>query len=312
MRMRRSENEDHYARVRRIEVLDPEKDYREITSLFYQDFQTIMLLQAVTGNLMTFAVPRMSRILSATGQFEQHTAKRVIDTTLLAGAVLEHGLGPGTGREAAQRVNAMHRQYDIHPDDFIAVGCDAPLMSLNIADRFGWRPVTDAERESLRIHYSKEARAFGSHQPLPATLKEMHAFWEHYLDTQTAYEPQNQRLAEAFLSYLSTLTPAPLRRLVNPVLLAQVDARVLRACGLRVPSTVQKRLSTTLMRTLGKKDPRAAPAPGEQNILDRQIASIYPHGWTVNTVGTHLSSSAETRSSESVHPTTAAPATGAE
>lgn len=288
MRPRGSETEERYSRLRRIEALDPEKDYREITSLFYQDFQTIMLLQAVTGNLMTFAVPRMSRILTATGQFERHTAKRFIDTTLLVGAVLEHGLGPGAGGEAARRVNAMHRQYDIHPDDFIAVGCDVPLMSLEIAETFGWRPVTGAERESLRIHYSKEARAFGSHRPLPATLAEMRAFWEDYLDTQTAYEPQNQRLAEAFLRYLPTLLPAPVRPLVNPVLSAQVDARILRACGLRVPSAARKRLSTSLIRALGRRDPVADPAPGEPGVLDRQIASIYPHGWNVHTVGTHL------------------------
>src|SRR5687768_7474632 len=118
-----------------------------------------MILQAVTGNLMTFAVPRMSRILSATKQFEDHTAKRVVDTTLLVQSVLDHGLDPGEGRDAARRVNAMHREYDIHQDDFVAVGCDNPVSSLEIADRFGWRPVTDAEREALRRHYSAVARA---------------------------------------------------------------------------------------------------------------------------------------------------------
>ncbi|MBB2943326.1 uncharacterized protein (DUF2236 family) [Actinoplanes lutulentus] len=288
--MPRVKSENRYARVREIETLDPEKDHLRITQLFYQDFRSISVLQSVTGNLMTFAVPRMSRILSATRQFEHHTAKRVLDTALLVSTVLHHGLEPGPGREAARRVNGMHRHYDIHPDDFVAVGCDVPLMSLEIADRFGWRPVTDAERESLRIHYSKEARAFGSHRPLPATLAEMRAFWEHYLDTQTAYEPQNQRLAEAFLAYLPTLAPAPLRRLITPILLAQVDPRILRACGLPLPSALKKRASTAAMRALGRKDPVPTPAPGEPSGLDKQISAIYPHGWTVDTVGTHLPS----------------------
>jgi hypothetical protein len=286
----RRSGDDRYARVRRIESLDPETDYREIATLFYLDFQSVMVLQAVTGNLMTFAVPRMSRILTATGQFENHTAKRVVDTSLLVAAVMEHGLGPGTGREAARRVNAMHREYDIHPDDFVAVGCDVPIMSLTIADAFGWRPVTDNERESLRIHYSKEARAFGSHLPLPSTLPEMHAFWDHYLDTQIAFEPQNKRLADAFMAYLPSLAPAPLRPLIGPLLLAQVDPRILRGCGLSLPSRLRKRISTPALRKLGQQGPAPASAgEGEGGgVMAKQADGIYKHGWTVNSLGTHL------------------------
>lgn len=279
---------DRYARLRRIEALDPVTDHREITTLFYLDFAAVMLMQSVTGNLMTFAVPRMSRILSATGQFEHHTAKRFVDTTLLTNAVMEHGLEPGPGREAARRVNAMHREYDIHPDDFVAVGCDVPVMSVAIAERFGWRPVTDAEREALRIHYSAETRAFGSHRALPPTLAEMRDFRNRYLDEQTAFEPQNRVLAMAFLRYLASLLPAPLRPLLGPVLLPQVDPRVLRACGLRVPSPARKRVSGAVLRAIGRIGPMSDPDPAKPNVLDRQIAAVYPHGWTVNSVGTHL------------------------
>ncbi|HEX6355705.1 oxygenase MpaB family protein [Actinophytocola sp.] len=284
---------DRNVRLRRISELDPEKDYREITALFYLDFQAIMVLQAVTGNLMTFAVPRMSRILSATKQFENHTAKRMVDTTLLVQAVLDHGLGAGEGRDAARRVNAMHRQYDIHADDFVAVGCDVPIMSLEIADRFGWRPVTDAERESLRIHYSAEARAFGSHRPLPETLPEMRAYWHAYLDENTAFEPQNRRLADAFLTFLPQLFPRPLRPFVSPILLAQVDPRILRACGLPEPSARRKRISTRVMRALGRTGPAPDLEPGERNVIEKLAESLYPNGWTVHTLGTHVPSATQ-------------------
>jgi uncharacterized protein (DUF2236 family) len=293
--MSRHPKKDRNARLRRIEKLDPEKDYREITALFYLDFQAISILQAVTGNLMTFAVPRMSRILSATKQFEQHTTKRVVDTTLLVQAVLDHGLDPGEGRDAARRVNAMHRQYDLHPDDFVAVGCDAPVMSLEIADRFGWRPVTDAERESLRLHYSAVARAFGSHRPLPPTLPEMRAFLDGYLDENTAFEPQNRGLADAFLGFLPKLFPRPLRPFVLPVLLPQVDPRVLRACGLPEPSATGKRISTMMMRALGRSGPAPDVKPGERNVIEKMAESIYPNGWTVHMLGTHAEHADDSR-----------------
>lgn len=278
--MRRSQD-----RLRRIRTLDPETDHREITSLFYLDFGAVMVLQPVAGNLMTFAVPRMSRILSATGQFERHTAKRFVDTALLTGAVLEHGLHPGPGRDAARRVNAMHRHYDIHPDDFTAVGCDVPLTSLEIADRFGWRPVTDIEREALRIHYSAEARAFGAHRPMPETLDEMATFRDRYLDEQATFEPQNKRLAEAFMKYLTGLLPRPLRPAANAILLAQLDPRVLHACGLTAPSARRKRVSDAVMRTIGRTGPAADPTPGKPSGVDRIVARVYPHGWTIDGLG---------------------------
>ncbi|MET3423808.1 hypothetical protein BJ973_003020 [Actinoplanes tereljensis] len=277
-------------RLRRIEGLDPEADHREISSLFYLDFGTIMILQAITGNLMTFAVPRMSRILSATGQFERHTAKRFVDTALLTGAVLEHGLQPGPGRDAARAVNAMHRHYDIHPDDFTAVACDAPVMSIDIADRFGWRPVTDAEREALRIHYTAEARAFGAHRPVPATVGEMVAFRDRYLDAQAAFEPQNKRLAEAFLGYVAGLFPRPARPAVTALLVAQVDPRVLRACGLPVPSRVRKRVSDAVLRAVGLAGPTADPVPGKPSGMDRLASPVYPHGWTIGDLGPRTAS----------------------
>jgi hypothetical protein len=160
---------------------------------------------------------------------------------------------------------------------------------VQIAERYGWRPVTDVEREAVRIHYSLEARAFGSHRPLPSTLAEMRRFWEDYADTELRHEPQNQRLTDAFMAFLATLLPAPLRRIVPPLLLAQVDPRILRACGLREPSRGRAALSNAMMHLLGRQDPRPdAPAGENADPRSALISSVYPGGWEVHTVGTHL------------------------
>lgn len=280
--------DDRYARLKRIESLDPKTDFREITELFYTDFQSVMLVQGVSGFLFTFAAPRMSRILKASKQVEHHTAKRYLDTSLLTGAVMKNGLGPGEGRDAARRVNAMHRQYDIDPKDFIAVGCDVPVMSLELAERFGWRPVTDAEREALVIHYNLEARAFGSHQPIPDTIQRVRAFWEEYLDTELAFEPQNKELSDALLKFIPTLVPAVLRPVINAIVTAQVDPRVLKACGLPVPSRARKAFSSSVMRAIGKSDPkpdRTDSAPSPSDALKKKL---YPTGWSIQSLGTHL------------------------
>ncbi|SDZ48251.1 oxygenase MpaB family protein [Herbiconiux ginsengi] len=290
---------DRYARLRRILALDPATDYHEITELFYYDFQSVMMPQAVSGFLFTFSAPRMSRILKASKQVEHHTAKRVVDTALLTGAVMQHGLEPGDGREAAKRVNAMHRQYDIHQDDFLAVGCEVPITSLRLAERFGWRTVTETEKAAVLLHYSKEARAFGSHRPLPGTLEEAESFWNSYLDTELAFEAQNKELTDALLRFVPTLFPAGLGSVLTPLMLAQVDQRILAACGLREPSGTKKRLSATMMRQLGKSDPKPDSVKSATDPIGDLQKKLYPNGFDIKGLGTHLSQHAKAQPSPS-------------
>ena len=277
--------DDPHARLRRIETLDPQRDYHAITRLFFEDFANIMLLPGFTGFMMNFAAPRVSRILAATGEIEHRVAKRFLDTALLARTVSDHGLGaPGPGRDAARRVNAMHRRYDIHEDDFVIVACDQLVMNLKIVDEFGWRPVTAAERASLLLHYAHETRYFGGRKPIPSTLDEAFAFWDHYLNTQLAYEPQNERMADTMLRFIKTLFPSPLRPLVAPMLLAQVDPRILRATGKKMPGAPGRKLSAWSIRLLSKQDPMPDNAPdGLRKLIDK----IYPDGYTIDTLGTH-------------------------
>ncbi|RYE70577.1 MAG: DUF2236 domain-containing protein [Rhizobiaceae bacterium] len=276
---------DPYARLRRIEQLEPASDYLEITNLFYADFQSVMLLKSFNGFMFTFAAPRISRVLGATGEIDKRIAKRILDTTLLGSAVMRHGFGTPEGRVAARRVNAMHRQYDIEADDFVAVGLEEALGSLDLAEKFGWRPVTDIERESLRIFYSHQARAFGSPRPLPGSVSEMRSVFEHYLDTELAFEPQNRRMADAFIAWFRQLLPAPLRPLTGPFLLSHLDARIAKACGLPIPAAPIRRLAHYAMRRVGQRDPIPDGAP---NKIEAMVREVYPDGYELAGLGTHL------------------------
>jgi ER-bound oxygenase mpaB/B'/Rubber oxygenase, catalytic domain len=276
---------DRFARLRRIESLDLETKYREITGLFYADFRSVMLSQSFSGFMLTFAAPRMSRILGSTGELQQRIAKRVVDTALIARAVLEHGLGVGAGKEAARRVHAMHSQYDIHEDDFVVVGCDAALVSLELADKFGWRPVSDKEREALRLYYNRQARAFGSRKPLPPTIPLMRQCWSSYVDNELRFEPQNLELATVLIGYFSTLLPFPWGPLLPKLLLGILDPRITRACGIQVPSKPVRWIAHALMRRLGRRDPVPDDAPDG---MEAMVRAVYPNGWQVDDLGTHI------------------------
>ncbi len=279
-------SKDPFVRREKIESLDPNTDYREITKLFYADFQSIMMLQSVQSFLMNFSSPRMSRILGSTGELTRRFEKRFLDTALLAGSVMEHGFEPGPGRDAARRVNAMHRQYDIHPDDFIMTGCDEVVAALTVSGRFGWREVSDKERQSVRNYYSDQTRAFGSREPLPPTADECFAFWHQYLDEQLAFEPQNKEMADQLLRFFQKRMPSYLKPLIKPMLLAQVDDRVVRACGYATPAVPLRWLSKAFFGQLSRRDP--VPDQLSSDFLGQMAEKVYPDGWKISDVGTHL------------------------
>lgn len=274
---------DPHARLRRIESLDLATDYREITQLFYADFQSTMIAKSINGFMMNYAAPRISAVLAATGELEHRIAKRVVDTITLASTVMAHGFS-GEGRDAARRVNAMHRHYDIHPDDFLAVGSEEVVGSIELAERYGWRPVTDKEREALNLYYSHQTRAFGSPNPLPASYAGTKLFYDAYVAAHIAYAPHNERLAKVLVKFLGTLAPAPFRPLYRLILLAQLDDRIARACGIRPASKPVKRLADAVLRRIGRKDPIADGAP---NHLEALIRRIYPDGYRIGDLGTH-------------------------
>lgn len=275
---------DRFARRNRILTLDPEADAREIIGLFYADFRSVMLPQGFNGFMMTFAAPRISRVLAQTGEIENRVAKRIIDTILLSREVMEHGFAPGPGRDAARRVNAMHRRYDIHDDDFVVVGCDEALCGLELAERFGWRAVTDHERLALRNYYDLQSRAYGSRRGLPPDMAAMRRFWSDYLDAQARFEPQNRRLADATLGFFLGLFPRWMRPAARVLLLGQLDPRIVTACGLRARTAPERWLAHAMLRAMGRKDPVPDGAPDD---LQRLVALAYPDGWRVEDLGTH-------------------------
>ena len=274
---------DPYARLRLIETMDLDTQYREITQLFYADFQSIMLTKGFNGFMFNNAATRISRILSSTGELEHRIAKRVVDTTLLATAVMQHGFKEGQGRDAARRVNAMHSRYDIHPDDFLAVAAEETLGSLELAERYGWRSVSEKEQEAVRLYYNHQARAFGSTKELPAPIADLKIFFSQYLDTALSYEPHNKALAHVLIKWYGERVPGPFRGLFRSLLVADLDPRIVRACGLRRPPKVLTHLARLLLRRVGRKDP---VPDGVASGLEDLVRSVYPNGWTFDDLGT--------------------------
>ncbi|MGW4338464.1 oxygenase MpaB family protein [Rhodococcus koreensis] len=275
---------DRYVRLRRIEALDPVEDCREITKLFYEDFGSVMIGQLAPSLMSTYAAPRMSRILASSGELQHRFTKRLVDTLLLHAQMLEHGYSPGPGREAAKRVNEMHRQYDIHPDDFVSQSCEATVWPIHLAENYGWRPVTDIERRGLTEYNLLQGKHFNV-KNAPETYEGMVAFRDKYLDDHCFFEPQNRALADSTLTFFESMVPAPLGRLMPKFLLALTDPRIVVACGYKNPGPIARRIAGIVLKLIGKADP---VRDGSPDFAAELASKIYPDGWEVQKLGTHV------------------------
>jgi hypothetical protein len=113
---------------RRIEQLDPAREYHEIYRLMgTREFPWDMTQALSFALFRTDAVPGIGRLLARTAELTGRAQKRYDDTVLILDAVLEHGPASDQGRAAIRRMNQMHRSYDIGNDELRYV-LDDPLL----------------------------------------------------------------------------------------------------------------------------------------------------------------------------------------
>lgn len=273
---------DPYARLREIERLDLDEDYVEIAHLFFADFSSAMFSTGAAEFMFTFAAPKISRVLYASGEIEKRLDKRIVDTGLFTAINFMHGF-EGKGKEAADRVREMHSRYRIAGDEFVATACDEIVVALRSAELFGWRPVTDKEREAVRLFFSARALAYGSPTKLPDSLAGVYEFMETYIANECRYEKRNHILTAKLLDWYGTKVARPLRPILRAMLLAPQDPRILSACGVKRPSALMRKIGMALLKRRAGK----GPVPdSDSDALAEFARTVYPDGYTIEDLGT--------------------------
>jgi hypothetical protein len=278
--------EDPYRLRTRMLELDPIGQAQQLARLFHKDFQRALLAQVVSGYLMTIAPPRMTRILIRTGELEHRARKRLADQVLIHHEMLTNGFAPGRGRDALRRMNEMHRKYDITAEDFAAVSVCTTLGQIESAQTYGWREVTDHEITGV-IEFERVQALHMNIHDIPTTVPEMVAFRDDYFDRQVSYAPQNRRLAESAIAVLGELLPEHDSAATERILLSVVDPRVVAALGYDYPEEGYRAKVVRAARAHAAAD---ATEKGAGGALMELIARIYPDGYEIARLGTHLRS----------------------
>jgi hypothetical protein len=292
---------------RRIEELDPERDFAEIYRLLFTYEFPWDMNQALSFALFrTYAVPSIGGLLARTGEFTGRPQKRYDDTVLILDAVLEHGTASEEGRAAVRRMNQMHRSYAIGNDDLRYVLATFVVTPIRWLDDFGWRRMTETERIASAHYYRDLGRHMGI-RDIPATWQGFARHMDAYERAHFGFDAGGRDVAESTLALLATFPPhhripSALDRQFS---LALMDGPLLDAFGFRRPSPVLRALVRGGLRARGRVV-RFLP-PRTQPYFARQMPQIrsYPDGYEVARLGTFPSGCPEPQPRE----TTATPAT---
>jgi hypothetical protein len=247
--------------LREIERLDPERDCQRIVWLsgawdFPWDSQRALELAL----LRTFAVPRESELLVATGEFTERTQKRYDDTVILISTIGNHGYDSDLGRRAIRRMNQIHARHPIANDAFVYVLSTFVLEPTRWIDRWGWRPLSEHEKLA-NFHFWHQIGRRMAIRDLPDSLEELERVSLAYERERFVFHPANRALADATRElFLSWWLPRALRPAARPFVHAVMDPPLRHALGLPDPSPRQEALLAAALRgraaLLGRLPPR--------------------------------------------------------
>ncbi|MFI9051463.1 oxygenase MpaB family protein [Streptomyces sp. NPDC053427] len=272
-----------YSRLREIRRMDPERDYEQIFRWITQyEFPWDYAQGVSIAFLRDYGVPRISRLLDRTQEFERAGQKRYDDTVLLGYEMAAEGFDSERGRAAARHLNRIHGKYKIANEDYRFVLATTVVGPKRWIDRFGWRPLCANERQALALVGHKMAEMMGI-EGAPRTMAGYEKLLDDYEAEMFAYDPANHRVANATFRIMSARYPAALRPTLARFSLALLDEPLLRALGFPQQPAWTRALAVRFLRARAAfvrlTPARPASRPG------LAPPRSYPFGYTLDDLG---------------------------
>ncbi|GAA3759383.1 hypothetical protein HDA32_004692 [Spinactinospora alkalitolerans] len=271
-----------------IHRLDAEADCLRITQIIStHEFPWDMSQALGLALYRTYAVPSIGELLGETREFTERTQHRYDDTALILDAMMEHGFGPGEGRDALRRMNQMHRSYDISNDDYLYVLSTFVVMPVRWLNDwgYGWRRLTEHEIAANTNYYRMLGRHMGIKR-IPGTYAEFHELFDSYERAHFGYSEGGRRVSDATLGIMVDFYPAWQRPIIRPFTMGLLDDRLITAFRYDRPSWFWRFAAKAGLRARARVV-RFMP-PREEPFWARMSPNIrsYPDGYDVSRIGT--------------------------
>lgn len=272
-----------------IAALDPERNCQQIaylSSCYEFPWDTTRALELALFRV--FGVAKGTPLLVQTGEFVQRTQKRYDDTVLILSEILESG-GYDTprGHAALVRMNKQHGRFQIPNDEYLYTLSTFILEPIRWNERYGWRPLTEAERQAAYYFWREVGRRMGI-RDIPESLEAYDRFNRQYEAAEFRYSPDNELIARATRNlFLSWFLPRWLYGLGAPVVHALLDDHLLAAVGLKPAPRWLQHLVRGAVRLRGRLV-RLLPPRRKPRLLTKIPTPTYPGGYVIEELGAKL------------------------
>ncbi|MFN0015163.1 MAG: oxygenase MpaB family protein [Saprospiraceae bacterium] len=269
-----------------IQTLDPERDCQQISylaSCYEFPWDTTRSLEFALFRV--FGVAKGSPLLVKTGEFVQRTQKRYDDTVLILSEILESGgYDAPRGQAALVRMNKQHGRFQIPNDEYVYTLSTFILEPIRWNEKFGWRPLTETERQASYYFWREVGRRMGI-RDIPESLAAYDKFNRDFEAAEFRYSPDNEAIAVATRNLmLSWFLPKALWKIGAPFVHALIDDHLLEAVGMKpAPRWLQglvRRMLRLRARLVGLLPPRRRP-----RLLTKIPSRTYPTGYVISELG---------------------------
>ncbi len=107
-------------------------------------WDTIQALEVAL--IRTYCLPSISKLLNKTRAFIHRAQKRYEDTSIMLTEIVKWGFESERGREALQKINSIHRRFQIDNADFFYVLSTLIYEPIHWNQRFGWQLMCENEK----------------------------------------------------------------------------------------------------------------------------------------------------------------------
>lgn len=268
-----------------IATLDPERDCQEISYLVTcREFPWDVTRSLEFALFRVFGVAKGTPLLVQTGEFVQRTQKRYDDTVLILSEILENGVDSPRGHAALVRMNKQHGRYTIPNDEYLYTLSTFIFEPARWIDRYGWRPLTEAEKLAGYHTWVEIGRRMGI-RDIPDTYAAFEKFNRDFEREHFYYSPDNEVIAKATRNLMmSWFLPKFLQPLGAPFIHAMIDGPLLKAVGMKPAPRWLRFLVTNSLRLRGRLV-RLLPPRRRPHLLTRARNRTYRKGYVIGELG---------------------------
>ncbi|GBE90441.1 oxygenase MpaB family protein [Nostoc cycadae] len=275
---------NRYQNLNLIQQLDPVKDHSQIYHLMSgYEFSWEMQRSLEIALMRTYCVPSMSKLLDKTKEFYQRPQKRYDDTSILLVEIVKWGYESDRGKQALQRMNAIHGRFKIDNADFLYVLSTFIYDPIHWNANFGWRLMCEQEKLAC-FYFWREVGKQMQIQNIPETYAEFEHYKLDYERENFRYSDTNRRVGEATLGLFLSWFPRWMEKPLKPIIYALLDETMLDAFGFEHPSPLLRSSIVRLLKFRARLMHLLPPRSQTNFYIDSPIPS-YPNGYEIANVG---------------------------